>query len=94
MGPRVFSSSELGSKFSEGARLLWLALLRSDTSQEGLRSAVGCTKGVVGRWLKGERRPDELRRRAIFKRFGVPPSLWDVPPRKSFSIPKSSAHAA
>lgn len=76
----------LGPYVSEGSRLLWLAMGRNGLSQERTRSELGVSKGMVGRWLRGDQRPGGRARGLLHDRWRIKPSLWDVPPRKPFSL--------
>jgi hypothetical protein len=86
MGALIYGRRRLGDRFSEGARLLWLAMLRQGLSQESLRAELGRPKGVIGRWLLGDRLPDGESRGRLFKRFGIKPQAWDQKPSKPFSL--------
>jgi len=84
MGALIYGR-QLGPRFSEGARLLWVAMRRAGLSQESLRSELGCAKGVIGRWLRGDRLPDGTFRGKLFKQFGIRPQLWEHGPSRPFS---------
>ena len=86
MATLIYGRRRLGKRFSEGARLLWSAMLRAGLSQEALRVELRRPKGVIGRWLMGERLPDGESRGRLFKRFGIQPQAWDQKPTKPFSI--------
>lgn len=88
MATRVYTDT-LGDKFSEGARLLWLAMRRSQLSQEQLRLELQLARGVIGRWLRGERRPDGKSRGTLFERFEISPTAWDSPPSEPFTLPST-----
>jgi transcriptional regulator with XRE-family HTH domain len=66
-----------GAHYSEGARLLWHELTLSKLSQAALQRELKLSQGAIGRWLRGDRLPDELARAKLFARFGINPSAWD-----------------
>jgi len=83
-------AADLAPGFSEGSRLLWLAMRRRGLSQSALRAQLGCAGGVIGRWLLGSRKPSASFRVLLVDLLGVPVNSWDMPPRKPFS-PKEAA---
>lgn len=91
MGNLLYSRRELGERFSEGARLLWVAMRRHELSQEALRTELGRARGVVGHWLRGERLPDGTSRGKLFERFGIKPQAWEQKPTKPFSLDEEAA---
>lgn len=88
----------LGDHFSEGARVLWVSMGREKLSQEGLRRRLNehrdadrpMARGVINRWLYGDRKPDGEGRGMLFKSLGIDPSLWECEPRKPFAPPKAA----
>lgn len=65
---------------NEGSRLLCAAMTREKLSQYRLakeRPRGELARGVVSRWLSGERRPDTADRVWLHQRFGVPILAWD-----------------
>jgi transcriptional regulator with XRE-family HTH domain len=66
-----------GAHYSEGARLLWHELTLAKLSQAALQRELKLSQGAIGRWLRGDRLPDELARAKLFARFGINPSAWD-----------------
>lgn len=92
MSPRLFRRKR-AARFSEGARLLWLAMERDGLSQEATRLKVGVAGGQLGRWLRGERLPAGPFRGALFRLFSIDPSAWDVPPSEPFKFPAHSSAA-
>lgn len=84
MGGLVYRR-HLGAAFSEGSRLLWLAMVRGHLSQEALRREMRCSKGAISRYLRGERRPDGPARGFFHRRFRIAPDAWDKKPSRKFS---------
>lgn len=84
---RTFVRKKFGSKFSEGARLLWIACIRNGWDQQDLRRLLECPAGCVGRYLWGDRRPDRDTGNRIFDVAGVRPTTWDEEPKKAFVPP-------
>lgn len=89
MGARIVVR-ELGPYVSEGSRLLWLAVRRRGLTLDALHSALGVGQGVLGRWLRGQRRPGGRGRAILHAEFRISPSAWDEPPRKPFSLEKAA----
>jgi hypothetical protein len=87
---RVYSET-LGRRFSEGARLLWLAVRRHCVDLAGLVEATGRTKGAVSRWLHGHCLPDADSRIVLFEKYAIPVAAWSQPPKKEFRIVRSSS---
>lgn len=79
--------THLGPFFSEGARQVWLQVLMRGTSQEEIRRAIGLGRGMVHRYLYGDRQVS-LRVALQFEEgWGIKPKLWLEPPRKPFVPP-------
>lgn len=91
MAALLYSRRELGKRFSEGARLLWVAMRREGLTQEALRKDMGRARGVVGHWLRGDRRPDGASRGKLFERFEIKPQAWEEDPKKPFSLEDAAA---
>lgn len=86
----------VGEKFSEGARLLWLGLEASGWSREELRKALNVSSGGVSRWLYGDRRPCHAQALRLQELFEIPVATWRCAPREPFvppalRVPKGSA---
>ena len=89
---RDLRRTELGPKFNEGARLLWLAIIREGITQFALSRELGiATPGVQNRWLWGDQRPMNPWRKKINERFSVPVDAWDEEPTEAFTPPLASA---
>jgi hypothetical protein len=81
---------EKGKLFSEGCRLLWLALRKRGVNVAQARIAVGCKyEGTLDRVLYGDRKPGLQLVLAIQKQFEVPAAAWTIPPKKSFELPEA-----
>lgn len=90
MGSLLYSRRQLGERFSEGARLLWIAMRKHGLSQESLRRDLGRARGVIGHWLRGDRLPDGASRGRLFERFAIKPQAWEQKPTKPFSIEEAA----
>jgi hypothetical protein len=77
----------LGPFFSEGARQVWLQVVMKGTSQEEIRRAIGLGRGMVNRYLYGDRRVSLDVAVRIESAFGIAPKLWLAPPAKKFRPP-------
>jgi hypothetical protein len=79
----------LGPKFSEGSRLLW-AVIESQGSQEAVRRTLRTTRGVVSKWLYGDRGGDDMELKFAVRvedAFGIPVRAWLTKPTKRFKVP-------
>lgn len=83
---RVTYRRHLGKHFSEGARLLWLKTQELKLDQEGVRHQLELSRGVVGRWLYGDRAPDLDSAVKIEAAYGIPVAAWTQVPSKPFKI--------
>lgn len=79
--------TELGPLFSEGARLLWLAIQREGLLSAPAAAEVGADSSLFHRWLYGERKPGRTHGNALSERFGVPSDSWDMEPSEPFAPP-------
>ncbi|MGK4001126.1 helix-turn-helix transcriptional regulator [Sorangium sp. So ce1036] len=78
---------QLGKRFSEGSRKLWLLMLKRKWTQRDLARALGKDHSVICRWLHGSRTPDRNSVALIYQVLGIGPTLWRKAPRKPFSPP-------
>ena len=85
---------DLGPKFSEGARLLWLRSRNLGHSPETIRQVIGCTNGVVNRWLYGERGIELALAVRVEDAYGIPVRAWLMKPTKPFRLPCSERSKA
>lgn len=84
----------LGTKFNEGARLLWLALAERRWSRERLAEQLGCNSGAVHRWLYGERKPGTSYATKLAALLAIPTDAWGRAPTAEFQPPGASHVAA
>lgn len=80
--------SELGENFNEGARRLWVTMLKRGESAEDVTRSLGVARGMVGRWLYGDRRPDRSSTQRLVEKYRIPASAWDEEPTEAFAIPE------
>lgn len=76
---------ELGPKFSEGARLLWLALASRKWSPRDFARALDVSQGAAYRYLYGDRTPDRLHAQQIQKLLGISPDEFDRATTRKFT---------
>lgn len=88
------SRTTLGPKFTEGARLLWLTSGRMGHTQEDIRRTVGCSRGLVHRWLFGDKGIDLAYAFRVEDVYGIPARAWLSKPARRFSLPRPRASAA
>jgi transcriptional regulator with XRE-family HTH domain len=77
------SRTTLGPHFSEGARQLWRVVERG-VSQEEIRRAIGLGRGMVHRFLYGDRKMSLDVAVRIETAFGIRPALWLEPSTRPF----------
>lgn len=85
---RVTHRRNLGSKFSEGARLLWSRLVASGEDLRSVPRALNCSVGLSNRWLYGDRRPSIEWAKEIQEIYGISASLWACEPTQTFELPR------
>lgn len=76
-----------GEYFTEGARRLWLVLLKRELSQAEAAAEIGTAGATLCRWLYGERRPTLEWVFKMEKAFKVPARCWSEPPTADFQFP-------
>jgi hypothetical protein len=86
-----YKRTELGPKFSEGARLLWLAMRENKWSQGELGKAIDAKPGVVNRWLYGDIRPGLAWAEELLAVVKIPLSAWNQRPVRAFVPPAARA---
>lgn len=84
-GMRRKYRTHLGPKFSEGARLLWVAL--GNTPRGEFESALGWAPGMLSNLLYGERGAGRRTATLLLERHGIPLDAWDRPPSVEFVPP-------
>lgn len=82
---------ELGPKFSEGARLLWLELLKTKYSIREAEREWGMSRGLLHRLLYGHQRAGRVVALRLFGMFSIPVETWDRTPIREFVPPARSA---
>jgi hypothetical protein len=83
--PRRLNRQRFGDRFSEGARLLWLAI--AGDTQAAASIQLGCAKGMLTNWLYGDRSPSAPWLTKIQDEYGVPADAWGRPPVQTFTLP-------
>ena len=86
--------TDLGEHFNEGARRLWLAMAKRHETAEDVTRKLGVARGMVGRWLYGDRRPDRLSTQKLVEKYRIPATAWDSPPEVAFEIPENEPRKA
>jgi len=61
---------------SSGAQQLAAALERAEWSQQQLEQRLGVTRGLVSRWLSGERRPGLEHALELERLLKIPAKTW------------------
>ncbi len=84
----------LGPHFSEGARLMWLALRERGQSDYAFSKEFGVGRSTVLKWLYGDSLPSRLWGIEIERLLGIAPGLFDVPPKRAFVLPGASVRKA
>lgn len=79
--------TKLGDHFSEGARLLWLAMESRGWSQGQVAKAIEAKSGVVPRWLFGDTKPSWDWAVILRDTFEIPLEAWTLPPTQEFIPP-------
>jgi hypothetical protein len=79
--------THLGEQFSEGARLLWLAMEERGWSQGQVAKAIEAKSGVVPRWLYGDTKPSWDWAVVLRDTFRIPLEAWTIAPTVEFVPP-------
>lgn len=90
---RVTYRSELGAKFSEGARQMWLRMASRKLTDSSLAQRAGIPRDLVFRYRWGDTRPGRVHAEKLRVAIGVKPALFDVEPLEAFT-PPAPTHAA
>jgi ribosome-binding protein aMBF1 (putative translation factor) len=90
---RRLSRPERGKYFSEGARLMWLAIDRLGWSQTELAAKLGTSSGQVSQWLYGGRRASLKWAVTIRDVLDIPLASWNQSPPEGYSLPVASPRA-
>lgn len=86
--------TELGPKFSEGARLLWVEMDKRDWSGFRLGNELGLASGQVVRYLYGDRVPVLELAMKIKDVLGIEPESFTHPPSTLFVPPAAREELA
>jgi len=88
MRRRPLLRRDLGEKFSEGSRLLWLELERRGLRQSEAEALLGTFgQGRLNRILYGDRKPSLELASKVESIFAVPVAAWQSPPAARFTVP-------
>jgi hypothetical protein len=77
--------THLGDRFSEGARLLWIA--RGATPLAEFERSLEWPRGQLSNLLYGERGAGRKTATMLLQRFGIPLEAWDLPSSVEFVPP-------
>lgn len=91
MRVRRLVRSRLSAGFNEGARLLWVALLRAGTTQIEFAKRHGVDQAQFVKMLYGDRKPGRQVANRLALNLGISPMAWDEPPKEPFAPPGASA---
>jgi hypothetical protein len=82
----VTRRTELGPRFSEGSRKLWLLVLAAGNpgARRALARKIETDDGTLHRLLWGDRRPS-LELAGRLSRLGIKPETWTIKPREPFT---------
>ena len=87
---RVTYRSELGPKFSEGARQIWLRAASRRLSDPELAAKSGIDRSSIFKYKWGDVRPGRVHADRLFRALGIKPSMFDEAPVEKNFVP----HAA
>lgn len=76
---------DLGPKFSEGSRLLWVAM--GSTPRTEFEKSLEWASGKLANLLYGERGAGRATATLLLERFGIPLASWDQAPTEAFVPP-------
>lgn len=66
---------------------MWLQMESRSVGREELTAQLACARGMVARWLFGDRAPSRTYATQIERFLGVPVAAWDEQPKKEFHPP-------
>jgi hypothetical protein len=84
---RTHRRARLGRYFSDGARQLWLLLLKGTLTLEDVGRVGSWSRGAAHHWLYGDRRPSIKAALVLEKFFRIPIAAWAKAPRRPFRVP-------
>lgn len=94
------SRTRMGTRFNEGARLLWQVMVERGWSQGELGRALDAKPGTLPRWLYGDTKPSWDWAVKLRDAFGIALEAWTLEPTAAFVPPaareadQSGEHAA
>lgn len=88
---RRLTRKHLGDKFCEGARLLWMVIIRRRLTFRDAGDLAGLAEGVINRFLYGDRLPGRETAETLWRVYEVPFSSWSQRPRATFQVPERLA---
>lgn len=90
-----------GKRFSEGSRLLWLAVENRGLNLSQAANAASCGRASFVKYLYGDSCPELGPANRLFDVFRVPTTAWGMLPSEDFVLPalrvpasESGEHAA
>jgi hypothetical protein len=84
---RQASRRTLDDKFSEGARLLWIAVAAHGWNQAAAAKAIGMPSGQLSKFLYGVRKPGREWATKLHEKLLIPLATWDMPSTIAFEPP-------
>lgn len=75
----------LGARFSEGARLLWLALAKDGIEHAAAAKRLGIDRAVFSRLIYGDAVPPIAVLARVDEEFRIAPASWAKPPTTPFA---------
>ena len=84
---RRLSRPEKGKYFSDGARLMWLAIEARGWSQTELAAKLGTSSGQVSQWLYGGRRASLKWAVQMRDVLDIPLGAWNQAAPEGFEFP-------
>jgi len=83
--------TELGAKFSEGARLLWEVMEGRGLTLEDVTREIQAKRGMSSRWAYGDIGPSAQWAWVLWEAYSIPVPAWGQPPSKPFVPPAARA---
>lgn len=91
---RTGTRENLGPKFSEGARQMWLRCRARGWSMADLSRVLSWPRNVAYRYAWGDRKPEIEALVKIRDVLGIEPADFASPPKRHFKPPPPPARAA
>lgn len=83
----AFHRTEKGLKWSEGSRLMFVAIEVRGWSIEDLTRAAGWARGMAIRFIYGDSTPGRKHAGTILRIFGIAPEKFDEAPTEDYVLP-------